>query len=145
MPYLLCVVDAPGFPRRTVIQSTLPPSHLRLSGQKPYGLLRFYLPYLPSPFIVSTRSAEYSYCLLIYLSYQLLSPANWRGVPRMETTDCQRRPPHQEAISNSAKSYPYIFRPISYRGDLPYAYRPYLPLPCTPRPLYIPTKRAPRR
>ena len=67
------------------------------------------------------------------------------GVPWVEPTDFQKRPPYQEVVSNSTKSYPYIPRPISYRGDLPYAYRSYLPLPCTRRPLYITAKRVPRR
>ena len=77
MAYLLCIVDAPGFPRRTVVESTIPPSHLWLSGKRPYGLLLVSLPYLSVPFIVSTRSSEYSY-RLIYLLYQFLSTANLR-------------------------------------------------------------------
>ena len=147
MAYLLCIVDAPGFPRCTVVESTLPPSHLWLSGKRPYGLLLVSLSLSSLSVCPFYRFyAEFGVFLPPYLSIiPIPVDRQLAGVPWAEPTDFQKRPPYQEAVSNSTKSYPYRPRPIPYRGDLPYAHRSYLPLPCTRRPLYITAKRVPRR
>ena len=126
--YLLYGVVAPGFPWSILIQTTLsPPSHLRLSGQRPkLGALSL------------TSLSSWSFSLLyaergVFLRspYSTYHTDSYRlptgGAPMGGNDRLSEAAPYQEAISNSRLPYPYVFYPISYRSDLPYAYLSSLP------------------
>ena len=93
MPYLLYAVVAPGVSWQILIQTALSaPSYLRLSGEDPMGYSGPNFPIWPtlSSFLRKVRSILIA--SLFYLAYRFLSPSIWRGIPWVETTDCQRRP-----------------------------------------------------